>query len=108
MLEMDERAITDRLNTLANEYAASRGYRFGDGAQDDILHMAEEASEALLAKKFNEALLEANIRMTEGEFMVFIENMIIGAQYPDILGEDTFKFAKRKLGPMWPLWKKHG
>lgn len=116
----------DRLQTeialYANYYAASRGYRFGDGAKGSIDGFSRRAAgEINVIFGFNRfpdykemrdgthKLLEVkrNFRMLIDR-MVFVSKAIpdYEERSPGVIGEQTLEEALRDLCPIWPLCRK--
>lgn len=101
-----------QLFAAAEAVAKSKGFRFGDGAEGDILSYAQFAYE-----KIHERALLTNISegelMREGEraFERLVNAMIDGANQiegyratkGDIIGEQTLAWAMSRLCPLWPI-----
>jgi|SRR5215203_2727936 len=115
---MSDIALTEsRLLHYANWYVASRGYRFGPGAENDITWMTKTAAQqihsglspGLPGLSDPELDREFKTRTAEAAFSLFIDQMI--AAWPEvyspgdpaIVGEKTFAKAKAKLCPLWPI-----
>lgn len=105
--------IADHLNTYANNYVNSKGFRFGSGAAQYIRSMAQHAAQNILNPP-HEHLGTSMNRLTEiaeQKLTQFIDQMILARPkvYNEmelkepIVGERTFAWAKNIICPMWPI-----
>ena len=112
-----------RLTHYAIWYAASCGYRFGEGAEHDLPRIAAEAAGRISDRisqydrsKLDEESLhlkaEHDIKVGEVAFSLLIEEMIAARMHvygPEaaaregIIGEGTLARAKEILCPFWPI-----
>lgn len=99
--------IGRQLYEAARNYAASRGYRFGDGAEGDIQHYAGKAALDIEQKRLG----QTGISTAKQAFEKLIDSMIEAANQipgyaiarPDVIGEQTLGQALNKLCPLWPF-----
>ncbi|MEL6798706.1 MAG: hypothetical protein AAFO80_02410 [Pseudomonadota bacterium] len=113
-LEFDETA--ERLFTHATQHAHRLGYRFGDGAEQDIRGLCQKAASELGRNVIGIAGIrsaggEVKLRQSEVALEVFVEEMVKAAQAQpgylatnsNVIGEQTFAVALRSLCPIWPI-----
>ncbi len=99
--------IGRQLYEAARNYAASRGYKFGDGAEGDIQRYANDAAIDIEKKRLG----QIGIGKAEQAFEKLIDSMIEAANQipgytiarPDVIGEQTLGQALNKLCPLWPF-----
>jgi hypothetical protein len=91
----------------AEGHAERRGFRFGDGADHDMRHMALIAAEAVMARPDREAATSE----AERAFGRLIEAMIaargevygLDALRDNVIGEGTLHRARMQICPLWPI-----
>ena len=99
----------DELFAFARDYAASKGYRFGTGADVMLrnrtgLAVQEMADLSALQRKEKTTEAKRNIAR-------FIDAMIAASKEipgyaertPGVIGEQTYDRAERRLCPIWPI-----
>jgi hypothetical protein len=101
-----------QLFAAAEAVAKSRGFRFGDGAEGDILNYAQVAYEKIYERALLTNASEREL-MREGEhaFEQLVDAMIDGAnkiegyraKRGDVIGEQTLAWAISQLCPLWPI-----
>lgn len=111
---MDRKEIEDLLFEAASAQAVSRSFKLGEGAAQMIREHAGDAADRILARGADEAQRRGGIEQGKQAFRTVVETMIAArpAVYRDrpghlrdnLIGEDTFSWAKDKLCPgFWPF-----
>lgn len=100
---------SDGLFAFAREYAASKGYRFGSGADVMLRNATAQANQEITGL----SAYEREVRTAEAKKNIarFIDAMIAASheipgyseQSPGVIGEQTFEMARRRLCPLWPI-----
>ncbi|HBC06236.1 MAG TPA: hypothetical protein DC046_01485 [Rhodospirillaceae bacterium] len=93
-------SASDVLSTELRNYALSRGFRFGDGADQYLRNMTEQALER--GAEHDEVL---------NALKVFVDQMIVASRqirgyadnHPGVIGEETFGIAHSLLCPLPPI-----
>jgi len=109
-----EQHIANRLNHFSNWYVHSRGYRFGEGADTQLIpDFTQEAASKITATELPAPLLEVTIKDAEKKMKAFVNKMIevrrdVYKNDPDnlrknVIGELTFAEAKGFFCPLWPF-----
>ena len=99
---------TRRLEQYASNYVANRGYKFGEGVEHWIPHIAEQAARRIEADRGS---TEKAIKEAERAFARLIDEMIAAAnripgynlRRPNTIGEETRDQAMLVLCPIWPI-----
>ena len=109
---MNERIVAERLLQHAANYAARRGYAFGDGVEATLPRLAEAMAQRVLDRAAAEdGPPERYVRMAEGNVSIFIDAMIDAALHEprylaergSVIGELTWARAQSALCPIWPI-----
>ena len=105
--------IADHLNTYANNYVNSKGFRFGSGAAQYIMSMAQHAAHNILNPpvEYIDTPVKQMTEIAMKKMTQFIDQMILARPkvYNEmelkepIVGERTFAWAKNIICPMWPI-----
>ena len=104
--------VEEHLKQNAFQYANLKEFRFGSGASSDIDRMTKRAAHNIFnpPPRYREDPINDLIKISEGAIAKFIEKMIEAREevYEDtvesnIIGEQTFDWAKKRICPMWPI-----
>lgn len=95
------------LYKIALNYAQSRGYHFGAGADVFIKDHAMKAGLEIEQQEFSKAL----VSKAERAFVKLIDEMIdatreipnYAVEHPNAIGEQTLGRALNRLCPLWPF-----
>jgi hypothetical protein len=101
--------IVNRLMREARDYAKSRGYRLGDGADNHFLEGLRRAAQNIQKRKGD--ALESTLLEYRKHLERLIDEMIRQSdiipgyriKHPGIIGEDTFWAALSVLCPLPPF-----
>lgn len=111
---MNKTIIHKRLRAYADWAAASHGFRFGPGADQDIEQMTLRAVENMFGPKPPKRMTPrhaAMIAQAEASLAMLVAGMVearasirgYAASHPDEIGEQTLGEAMSKLCPLFPI-----
>lgn len=97
--------ISHGLFQFAQGYALGRGFKFGEGANSQLQYSLTVYSNA------KSSLTDSKVAEAERGIVRFVDSMIEARQFvyaadklqSNIIGEDTFAWAKNKLCPIIPI-----
>jgi hypothetical protein len=110
---MDDQSIADAILADAERYAATKGYRLGEGAEHHFRHSAESGARLILQSPPDSNARREKMTQAQHNFHAMIDAMIEArseayAGDPErlggnIIGEVTLGMAHNKLCPIWPF-----
>jgi hypothetical protein len=109
--------ISARLYAVAEARAKQIGVDFGEGAGSELKTLARKGAERILAEAKNkpsehaEDYVRGAARVGSEAMATFVDEMAIGRlkiqgyidTHPDSIGDETFRWAKSILCPLWPI-----
>jgi hypothetical protein len=101
--------IVTQLQAHVNGAVAARGLRLGEGAVFDVGRLIDRAAAEIAA--FAPDVQSRRLGEAHAAFATLIEKMAEARevipgykqQRGDVIGEDTFKWARDRICPLWPV-----